>query len=132
MLGDVAREPTLARPAEAAHAAGGVGGEAHARLLAVVADVDARLELAGDHVAHRRLRLARERGGIDALAAVRAHLWGGLVSGPFLLVLGVSGSALVFAPEIERLERPAALATTAAAPPSLEAVVTAALIGQPG
>jgi uncharacterized iron-regulated membrane protein len=64
--------------------------------------------------------------------AARAHLWGGLVTGPFLLVLGVSGSALVFAPEIERLERPAALATPPAAAPSLDAVLAAALIGQPG
>ncbi len=64
--------------------------------------------------------------------AARAHLWGGLVTGPFLLVLGVSGSALVFAPEIERLERPAAPATPAAAAPSLDAVLAAALIGQPG
>ena len=64
--------------------------------------------------------------------AARAHLWGGLVTGPFLLVLGVSGSALVFAPEIERLERPAAPATPAAAAPSLDTVLAAALIGQPG
>jgi uncharacterized iron-regulated membrane protein len=33
--------------------------------------------------------------------AVRVHLWGGLVTGPFLLVLGLSGTALVFRAEIE-------------------------------
>ena len=33
--------------------------------------------------------------------AVRVHLWGGLVTGPFLLVLGLSGTALVFRAEID-------------------------------
>src|SRR2546429_7490580 len=36
--------------------------------------------------------------------AIRLHLWGGLLTGPFLLVLGLSGAALVFRTEIESLE----------------------------
>ncbi|HEY3101400.1 MAG TPA: PepSY-associated TM helix domain-containing protein, partial [Methylomirabilota bacterium] len=64
--------------------------------------------------------------------AARAHLWGGLVSSPLLFVLGLSGSVLVFAPEIERLDRPGAHATASAVAPSLDAVVAAALVGQPG
>jgi uncharacterized iron-regulated membrane protein len=65
--------------------------------------------------------------------AARAHLWGGLVSGPLLLVLGLSGSVLVFAPEIERVTNATpTLAASAAAPRSLDAVVAAALFAQPG
>ena len=65
--------------------------------------------------------------------AARAHLWGGLVSGPLMLVLGLSGSALVLAPEIERaVDGPPVLATSAPAPPSLDAIVAAALLSQPG
>ncbi len=65
--------------------------------------------------------------------AARAHLWGGLVSGPLLLVLGLSGSVLVFAPEIERVTNGTpALTASAAAPRSLDAIVAAALFAQPG
>jgi uncharacterized iron-regulated membrane protein len=64
--------------------------------------------------------------------AARTHLWGGLVSSPLLFVLGLSGSVLVFAPEIERRDRPAAHATASGVTPSLDAVVAAALVGQPG
>jgi uncharacterized iron-regulated membrane protein len=63
--------------------------------------------------------------------AARAHLWGGLVSSPLLFVLGLSGSVLVFAPEIERLDRPAAHATAGAPMPSLDAVLAAALLSEP-
>ena len=38
--------------------------------------------------------------------AVRLHLWTGLVSGPLLLVLALSGAALVFAAEIDAATRP--------------------------
>ena len=73
MLGDVAREPPLAGAVEAPHATRRVRRKADARLLAVVADVDPALQLARDHVAHRRLSLARERRRIDRLATVLAH-----------------------------------------------------------
>src|SRR3989441_1450866 len=180
MLGDVPRHPPRAGAAEAPHPPRRIGGEADARLLAIVADVDAGLELAGDHVAHGRLRLARERRRVDRLPAVQAHqqiaqrgrtrqaagvggqdpglaslhrglwrkrglgytmrgvaarvhLWGGLVTGPLLLVLGLSGSALVFGPELEQaLDGPPVIATTATSAPSLDAVVAAAVVGQPG
>ena len=39
-------------------------------------------------------------------AAVRLHLWSGLVAGPLFLVLALSGAVLVFAPEIDRATRP--------------------------
>jgi uncharacterized iron-regulated membrane protein len=65
--------------------------------------------------------------------AARVHLWGGLVTGPLLLVLGLSGSALVFGPELEpALDGPPVIATTATSAPSLDAVVAAAVVGQPG
>jgi len=65
--------------------------------------------------------------------AARVHLWGGLVTGPLLLVLGLSGSALVFGPELEQaLDGPPVIATTATSAPSLDAVVAAAVVGQPG
>jgi len=64
--------------------------------------------------------------------AARVHLWGGLVTGPLLLVLGLSGSALVFGPELEQaLDGPPVIATTATSAPSLDAVVAAAVVGQP-
>src|SRR5438046_2781482 len=69
MLGDVPRHPPRARAAEAPHPPRRIGGEADARLLAIVADVDAGLELAGDHVAHGRLRLARDPRRVDRLPA---------------------------------------------------------------
>jgi len=65
--------------------------------------------------------------------AARVHLWGGLVTGPLLLVLGLSGSALVFGPEIEQaLDGPPAITTAATPSPSLDAVVAAAVVGHPG
>src|SRR5688500_8721849 len=35
--------------------------------------------------------------------AIRLHLWGGLVMGPLILALGVSGMALVFRTELEHM-----------------------------
>jgi uncharacterized iron-regulated membrane protein len=66
--------------------------------------------------------------------AARVHLWGGLLTAPLLLVLGLSGSALVFAPEIEHAldGRPAVVSRAKAAAPSLDAVVAAALVAEPG
>src|SRR5262249_59168928 len=63
----------LAGAAEALHALGRIGRESDAGLLAVVADVDARLELSRDHVAHGGLGLAGERGAVDRLAVVLTH-----------------------------------------------------------
>ena len=72
VLGDVARHAPLALAAEAAHPLGRIGREPDARLLAVVADVDAGLELLAHHVAHCGLGLAGQGGGVDGLAAVLA------------------------------------------------------------
>ena len=65
--------------------------------------------------------------------AARAHLWGGLLTAPLLLVLGLSGSALVFGPEIEHAfdGRPALVSPATATTPSLDAVVAAALVAEP-
>jgi len=59
-LGDVARQGPPALASEALHAPRHVGGKARARLLAVIADVDARLELLLHDVADGRLRQAVE------------------------------------------------------------------------
>ena len=72
VLGDVPRHAPLAGAAEAAHPLGRVGREPDARLLAVVADVHARLQLLSHDVAHRGLGLAGEGGGVHGLAAVLA------------------------------------------------------------
>jgi len=64
--------------------------------------------------------------------AIRLHLWGGLVTGPFLLALGLSGIALVFRAEIEVLESTTpALARASRPAPSLDAVVAAASARHP-
>src|SRR5436190_1711557 len=56
--------------------------------------------------------------------AIRLHLWGGLLTGPFLLVLGLSGGALVFRTEIESLESTTPVVASARQPAaSLDAVV---------
>src|SRR5262249_53969863 len=68
VLDQVSREPTLALAAEAAHALCRVGGKAHSRLLAVVADVDAGLQLPLDDVPDGCFRLAREVLLFDRLA----------------------------------------------------------------
>src|SRR2546425_5639493 len=64
--------------------------------------------------------------------AARVHLWGGLLTGPFLLVLGLSGSVLVLGPEIEgALNAPPAVQSTGPPARSLDAVVVAALLAHP-
>src|SRR5437588_140742 len=60
-------------PGEAAVMNASANFSAPARLLAIVADVDAGLELAGHHMSHGRLGLAREGGGVYAFAPVLAH-----------------------------------------------------------
>src|SRR5438309_9795419 len=56
--------------------------------------------------------------------AIRLHLWGGLLTGPFLLGLGLSGAPLVFRTEIESLESATpAVASSGPGAPSLDAVV---------
>src|SRR5688500_4240785 len=64
--------------------------------------------------------------------AARAHFWGGVILGPLVLVLGLSGTVLVFRPELDAaLSGPPAI--TAGGPPgSLDAVVAAALFTLPG
>ncbi len=76
ILDDVAHDRPVALPAESAHAVLHVGEEALARLLAVVADVDAGRELAVDHAPSRLLDRAAKRRGVDRLAArqPREHL----------------------------------------------------------
>lgn len=60
------------------------------------------------------------------------HLWAGLVTGPPVLVLGLSGAVLVVRPELdEMLTGPPAVAPAAAAP-SLDAVLRGALLRHPG
>ena len=72
-MDDVAHHGPLAGAAKAAHAVLHVGEEALARLLAVVADVDAGLELACHDVACRFLDGGGKGSGINVLAAVLAH-----------------------------------------------------------
>jgi uncharacterized iron-regulated membrane protein len=60
------------------------------------------------------------------------HLWSGLVAGPLLLVLALSGAVLVFRGEIEEaLSRPPAVASGGASPRPLDAIVGAARLGHP-
>ena len=70
---DVAHGRALARPAEAAHAFAHVREEALARLLAVVADVDAAGELLRHGVAGGGLDRALELGRVHRLAAAAAR-----------------------------------------------------------
>ena len=64
--------------------------------------------------------------------AIRLHLWGGLLTGPFLLVLGLSGVALVFRAEIESLESATpAVASFRPGAASLDAVVGIARTRRP-
>ena len=64
--------------------------------------------------------------------AARVHLWGGLLLGPLIVVLGLSGAALVFRTELEdTLHRPAAV-RTAGPVRSLDAIVAAARLAHPG
>lgn len=63
---------------------------------------------------------------------MRLHLWGGLVMGPLILALGVSGMALVFRTELEQIIHgtPAVVGAGNAAP-SFDGVVRAAHIRYP-
>src|SRR4029077_7691518 len=72
VLGDVAGEPPPALAAEAFHPPRDIGGKPRARLLAVVADVDTRLELLLHNVPHRLLGQAVEIALIDRLTPVLA------------------------------------------------------------
>ena len=63
----------------------------------------------------------------------RFHLWAGLVTGPFLLTLGLSGAALVLGPELDDAltgGRPSVSAVGPAAP--LDAIAAAAHARYPG
>ncbi len=73
MFDQIQGEAPLALATEAAHPPRRIGRKADARLLAVVADVDARLELLPDHVTHGGFGLAGEGGGVDGFPAVLAH-----------------------------------------------------------
>jgi hypothetical protein len=53
------------------HTTGHIRLEAHAGLLTIVANVDPRLELFGDHPAHGRLELPLQLSRINTLAALR-------------------------------------------------------------
>src|SRR5215469_15462123 len=73
VLHDIAHQLPLAAPAEPAHPVMVVGEETLAWLLAVVADIDTRLELLCYDPAGRLLDLALEFRGVDLLAAVSSH-----------------------------------------------------------
>jgi hypothetical protein len=73
VLDQVAGQRTPALAAEPAHPTRDVGREPSPRLLAVVADVHAGVELTLDHVPHGRLGLAGQLGGVDRLAGVLSH-----------------------------------------------------------
>jgi len=60
------------------------------------------------------------------------HAWTGLFAGPLLLVLGLSGAALVFRAELDDVLTPPPRRAGGAASPSLDAVVRAALVPHPG
>jgi uncharacterized iron-regulated membrane protein len=65
--------------------------------------------------------------------AIRLHRWGGLLTGPPLLVLGLSGGVLVFAPELDdALNGPPPVRAAPAEAPSLDALVAAARLAHPG
>ncbi|HEY3065932.1 MAG TPA: PepSY-associated TM helix domain-containing protein [Methylomirabilota bacterium] len=65
--------------------------------------------------------------------AARFHLWGGLVTGPLVLVLGLSGMVLVFRGELDAIGQPPASAVGGeAASASLDRVVAVARLRYPG
>jgi uncharacterized iron-regulated membrane protein len=64
--------------------------------------------------------------------AIRLHLWGGLVMGPLILALGVSGMALVFRAELEQMiDGAPAVAGAGTVAPSFDGVVRAAHLRHP-
>ena len=64
--------------------------------------------------------------------AVRLHAWTGLVLGPLVVVLGLSGATLVFRPELDALLTASPPLAATVSPPSLDAVLRAALLPHPG
>jgi uncharacterized iron-regulated membrane protein len=64
--------------------------------------------------------------------AVRIHAWTGLLAGPLVVVLGLSGAALVFRPELDELLTGAPPLAGAVLAPSLDSVLRAALLPHPG
>src|SRR5262245_8693762 len=64
--------------------------------------------------------------------AARAHLWGGLLLGPVVLLLGLSGAALVFRDELDAALGGSRAVTRGGPPRTLDAVATAALLTEPG
>src|SRR5439155_11097891 len=77
--------------------------------------------------AKARFRLHHAPGGCAGASLGRAG------DGPAPARPGLSGSALVFGPELEQaLDGLPVIATTATSAPSLDAVVAAAVVGQPG
>ncbi len=63
---------------------------------------------------------------------MRLHLWGGLVMGPLILALGVSGMALVFRTELEQIiDGTPAVVSAGNAAPSFDGVVRAAHVRYP-
>ena len=65
--------------------------------------------------------------------AARAHLWGGLLTAPFLLVLGLSGTALVLGPSVESTVADApAVTSVPTSMPSFDAIIATVLLAQPG
>ena len=74
MVEQVAHERPLARVAEAVHAVTDVGEEALARLLAVVADVDACFDLCGDGRRRRVLDRSAQLRRVDRFAVATASV----------------------------------------------------------
>jgi vanillate O-demethylase ferredoxin subunit len=64
--------------------------------------------------------------------AVRLHAWTGLLVAPLIVVVGLSGAALVFRPELDGLPSGSRPLAAPVAPPSLDAVLRAALLPHPG
>ena len=64
--------------------------------------------------------------------AIRVHAWTGLLVGPLVVVLGLSGAALVFRPELDALLTSSPARSDVVSTPSLDSVLRAALLAQPG
>ena len=80
------------------------------------------------HVLSCRAMLGRRR-----RLASWIHLWGGVLAAAPVIVLSLSGAALVFRAEFEDiLNRPPDVAHAAPPPRSLDAVIAAALLAHPG
>ncbi len=64
--------------------------------------------------------------------AIRVHAWTGLLVGPLVVVLGLSGAALVFRPELDALLMGSPPVVAGSSTRSLDAVLGAALLAHPG